>query len=1515
MNIISSKRFIVIIALVLAVVMAATMTLTVTNVSYAENETILDESSLVIGHVSDIHYFPLAQCYRGVDDPGYENSDFFYSLTGDTKLVLESGMVLGKLVKSIIADAKAGKAPHYFVASGDLSKNGERLALIDVANSLRYLQNEVRKVAGYDDFQVFALTGNHDLYNSDGAVYSHEDGSSHLTDCVNALQFALIFAGLGYPDANLTGADGAINLTDYMPAEYWYSSFTSGYQASSNSTQIALHYYSPVLQDVASTADAGERLNKYLALGDDNNVLSFAAEVLTPANKGYSFLAIDASDRTIEDVGTAVALSEKEYLNLASSDTTHILYVTNAQGYLDTTRKLNKKSNASEIEAAYASGKMVYRATGYDHLTGGRITEGCLDWMQAFCATQTGDKTTLGEETIISVFHQNALPHWEQEDEILKDFTLYNWENTSKRLLGMGVRYALTGHMHASDAMAYTDAEGRTLYDFETGSIISYASPRRYIEIARKNLGGKLGEKTSSSVIVMENIKEEPSDDVFNPAVVWDQAAFDAATTLSAKLASNPAFEMYVRRYDMLSVQTLNDYITIDIYSRLLDRVLNHFVSDKMIDNLKGSIEGLLVGENSKLIIGSIDLSDLGETLWHTADYIIDTVLYDLYPDGKYPYKGETYDSAIEYIKAIIYDFVDKKFGDDSIASTVNPANSGKLSLKDIVTFIPTAHAEGTEVKLCLTDAELQAELAYIDAHFAETDCTGMTAADKLQAFKQPTDRTFRKRMTAALKDIHEYAASGALVEDLLNTLLDPLYRNDDSLLKTLLNYKFDFNDAVEKGYLTEEQFDQLSGLFDMVNGLVPALPQLVNGLMGTDIPEDAFDIYEEIELLKENNVILGVVVDELMPILKAVAASLIGFNLTGDTLTEAVDTALHGYLTESFYVGLGGILDEILVAFATDVYADLDEKEADETVYEWLAEPYLVQPYAGFSYAGQQITYANPKTSSLVSWVGAPFNEATQQNGRVPSHLTAAFDVDNPTTGYVVKFYTAEDVYASFGFREAGCECIYNTVSTSRATADMSLPYIDSTATQTFDGVTVTITTQTKPQYIPLIDLGLAALTHAQIEDDDDVPYVWGDRDAASANSVIYWNVTTVKVSGLDPSKEYEYDVEGIYHTSTGEDLRFSLATYVADPNGPVYSLKMKTAKPDTETSFEFLTIADIQGMIQGMYTDSYKAVEALLADERTKNFDFILNAGDMADSGKNFNQWGYALDTYEPLFANYSQFFTAGNHEGKTYAMTNFFAYATPKDEDDNELIDDVLGGVYYSFDYANAHFVVLNTNDAGLDGLGETQFNWLKKDLETSDKKWKFVLMHKSLFSGGSHSYDGEVVAMRKQLVPLFAETGVNIVFAGHDHTYTTTMLIDKNGKATDKQDLNGLQYTGDGVLYITLGTMGTKYYEYGTNPDVTPKFDDDKSILHTLDSQTFGKVVVTADSITFTSYYYDAKTNSLKVVGESDLVDHPVFDKKIAITLFVIIPTVVVAGAVTATLLILKKKGKLGKKKAE
>ena len=162
-----------VLVVVLAILLASVMSFSIIDgVSNAEtSQTVANESSIKIGHFSDIHYFPVDYCYHDVTNPNYVTSDFYNSMTGDTKLVLESGMILAQQVKQFIKDAKAGNAPHYVFATGDLSKNGEHTALIDVANALRYMQKEVRRIHGYEDFQVFAAPGNHDLYNASGALY------------------------------------------------------------------------------------------------------------------------------------------------------------------------------------------------------------------------------------------------------------------------------------------------------------------------------------------------------------------------------------------------------------------------------------------------------------------------------------------------------------------------------------------------------------------------------------------------------------------------------------------------------------------------------------------------------------------------------------------------------------------------------------------------------------------------------------------------------------------------------------------------------------------------------------------------------------------------------------------------------------------------------------------------------------------------------------------------------------------------------------------------------------------------------------------------------------------------------------------------------------------------------------------------------------------------------------------------------------------------------------------------
>lgn len=1495
----TSKRISASLIAMLAILLVAVSGFSIANgIAYADSNEILNaESSLTVGHMSDIHYFPLEYCYQDVKNENYTSSDFYYSMTGDTKLVLESGVILNQQIKGIIADAKAGIAPQFLIASGDLCKNGEHVALIDVANSLRYLQNEVRKQGGkYTNFQVFAMVGNHDLYNHDGAVYSQTDGSGSVADGVTSAQYALIFAGLGFPNANLNGDGGAINLTDYLPEDYWSSSYTSGYQASNNAENINITYYSHHLNAVKNETTSQAKLAHYYALGDDINQLTFFAELQGDFNR-YSFAVIDSTDRETVELGSIVRIGKAEFDALGANKGVYTYFLENADGTINEGEPI---TNLTTVANALAQNKHVYRATKRNHYTGGRITENCLNWIESCANAQNAD----GEETIVAVCHQNVLPHWDQEDDILKDFTLYNWEYTAKRFLKMGIRYTLTGHMHASDIMTYTDVEGRTLYDFETGSCVSYSSPRRYITLSRyMNENNNLAEQCVSSVHSIDNLKEVASNNIF-ACSDWNQSAFDSARATYvanpthenwlALVDSNPEYLTYIIQYDDLSTLSFDEYISKDIYSQLVDRIVDHFLNERLVDSLKGMVETALSSDGTviNMVAGLITGGDK-TTLNSLAQYIIDSVLYWLYPDtngdeiGNYPYGTETYDGAFDYLLAIVEDVLNLEYGSDDIASTVNPTNAGKLNVKEIASFIMTSHCAGIELSMNET-------LESIAQNYTEKAC-----GDNHYAYMLPTDKTYRMRMLAAVKDMHAQLVSGQFVQDLLDSLLNPLFINDNSLLKTLFAHSFDFNDAVAKGYITQDEYDtveyQLGELTNTLNS--PLISSIIENYLGAKLtlPEN-FEI-------PADNLVLGSLVNALLPVAKPLLSNLLGFNLVGDDIIQIVQGFLDDYLTESFYVGLGGIADGIIIAFATDEIPDY----ADNTNP---VAPFTVQPYEGYEYANTKLSYLSALDTP--SSVGAEINPATQENGRVPSRVTTNFDTVNGQTEYVIKFYTEEFIYGRFDLADAQGNNILS-LSTGAVNADLSTDYADRVATTTVNGITVNMLTQTKPVYVPLIDLGILCLTHAEVDydvegQDDPVPYKYGERDNAPKNSVIYWNVTTISISGLAPNTAYTYDIAG---STGGEALDsyqtkyFSLVDYARTQGYDKEHFTLKTAADRSVTDFEFLTIADIQGMIQGMYDTSVKAVDALLGDERTNTFDFILNAGDMCDNGKNFNQWGMALNTYQRLFLNTSMFFTAGNHEKGSNALNNFFAYSVG-----NEAAK-TKDGIYYSFDYANAHFTVLNTNDANSNGLGAEQFAWLQDDLANTDAKWKFVLMHKSLYSGGSHSRDAEVVAMREQLVPLFANNGVNMVFAGHDHTYTSTFLVDANGNAVDKSDIHGVQYTGDGVLYITLGTLGTKFYEYGTNDDVTPKFDDENSILGTLNSQTFGKVVVSGDTITYTGYIYDRDNDCINEIGDSTLSATKVLYKAVVIALCVCIPCVVILSVATA-LIVLKKKGKLGKK---
>ena len=188
----------------------------------------------------------------------------------------------------------------------------------------------------------------------------------------------------------------------------------------------------------------------------------------------------------------------------------------------------------------------------------------------------------------------------------------------------------------------------------------------------------------------------------------------------------------------------------------------------------------------------------------------------------------------------------------------------------------------------------------------------------------------------------------------------------------------------------------------------------------------------------------------------------------------------------------------------------------------------------------------------------------------------------------------------------------------------------------------------------------------------------------------------------------------------------------------------------------------------------------------------------------------------------------------------------------------------GYYYSFEYGNVKFIMLNTNDRNEDNtLKDEQYNWLINELENNDCLWTVVTLHNPIYSVGkyglSSSYNAICLAIRSQLQGVFAEYGVDIVLQGHDHMISRTNPIDKNGNPTAENWITegGVEYSVDpnGVLYLMNGPAGSQTREI-YNPDKNASIIE--SYYHyavNSNASSWAEFEVDGDTITVTVKYVD------------------------------------------------------------
>lgn len=341
----------------------------------------------------------------------------------------------------------------------------------------------------------------------------------------------------------------------------------------------------------------------------------------------------------------------------------------------------------------------------------------------------------------------------------------------------------------------------------------------------------------------------------------------------------------------------------------------------------------------------------------------------------------------------------------------------------------------------------------------------------------------------------------------------------------------------------------------------------------------------------------------------------------------------------------------------------------------------------------------------------------------------------------------------------------------------------------------------------------------YRQAGDDDSLMQLPASSDAFSDDGVTTY-IHTAAVTDLKPGTAYEYRVGAgdkrsswqSFHTAQGHDFK---ALIFPDSQSSDYSVWAATAQP---------------------------------AWQRNQDAQFFINMGDLVDNGQDYYQWNAWFDVVGDMIARIPVVPLLGNHE--TYdkdwkvRMPEAYLHLFALPRIDREKYQNQ----FYSFDYGDVHFVVLNTQSQELadfePSLDEDEVAWFKEDMAKTTKKWKIVLMHKDPlqygFANRPQPREEGFSPEGRLWMPLFDQYGVDAVLSAHLHTYR------------DRGHIRNFQRDESGPLYLITGVAGNVQY-----PGLWKQHSLDKYVAPQPETDNYMTLEATDDSLTFRSFLPDGQ----------------------------------------------------------
>ena len=225
----------------------------------------------------------------------------------------------------------------------------------------------------------------------------------------------------------------------------------------------------------------------------------------------------------------------------------------------------------------------------------------------------------------------------------------------------------------------------------------------------------------------------------------------------------------------------------------------------------------------------------------------------------------------------------------------------------------------------------------------------------------------------------------------------------------------------------------------------------------------------------------------------------------------------------------------------------------------------------------------------------------------------------------------------------------------------------------------------------------------------------------------------------------------------------------------------------------------------------------------------DFWLMLGDNAyNEGTDSQYQSGVFDMYPTTLRNLFLWPVLGNHETAQSTSTNItFAYLDIFSPPQNGEVGGLASGTrkYYSFDYANIHFIALDSMTSGRN-TNSPMALWLQDDLADTTQEWIIVYFHHPPYTKGTHNSDGEsdLVQIRQNILPILEAGGVDLVLNGHSHVHERSYLL--NGhyglsgtlNAAMKIDGGDGREAGDGAYQKNEFNLGTVYVVAGSSGQI-------------------------------------------------------------------------------------------------